>query len=349
MDRMDRTDRLELLMEAVLETQRKQQERLNVDTQRQDQRWKAMEHQFLQLQRLVRGEEARAPPVNQPVEELQALLNPSTLRPSSVEDLFLHMPPLDIPTPQPPAERDQQANVQGSLNSTGLGTAMTPRLPQGWKAPRMSSFEEDEDIEHYLTTFERLAAASQWPAETWVLHLVPLLKGKARAAYVAMSAEDCSVYSKVKQAILDKFEINAETYRQRFRANTILEGETAKELQARLKDLFGKWLSPASKTKEDICEKMILEQFLDMLNPDLQVWVRERDPQTSMEAATLVEMFVTARRSRRDYQLGPQDSRKKTHHPSQQHNCDQSSSAPDQRTEARGPGPAGGGCDSSTA
>lgn len=172
-------------------------------------------------------------------------------------------------------------------------------------------------LEHYLTTFERLAAASQWPIETWVLYLVPLLKGKARAAYVAMNIDDSRDYSKVKQAILDKYEINAETFRQRFRAKFILEGETAKELQARLKDLFEKWLSPMSKTKEQICEQIILEQFLDMLNPDLQVWVRERAPQSSVEAATLVETFVAARRSRRGYQLGPQESWRRPHHPAQ--------------------------------
>lgn len=100
------------------------------------------------------------------------------------------------------------------------------------------------DIEHYLTTFERLTAASQWPSETWVLHLVSLLKGKARAAYVAMNIDDSKDYIKVKKAILDKFEINAETYSQCFRAKTIQEGEMVKELQARLNDMFKKRQKP---------------------------------------------------------------------------------------------------------
>ena len=66
----------------------------------------------------------------------------------------------------------------------------------------MSPYEEDEDNEHYLTTFEGLAAASQWPLDTWALCLVPLLKGKARAAFVAMNIEDSHDYLKVKQAVL---------------------------------------------------------------------------------------------------------------------------------------------------
>ncbi|XP_069370624.1 uncharacterized protein [Paralichthys olivaceus] len=172
----------------------------------------------------------------------------------------------------------------------------------------MSPYDEDEDIEHYLKTFERLAAASQWPLDTWALCLVPLLKGKARAAFVAMNIEDSQDYVKVKQAVLRKFEINAETYRQRFRSKTILEGETAKELRDRLKDLLGKWLDPETKSKEQICDQVILEQFLGMLNQELQIWVRERTPHSSAEAAELVETFVAARQSRRCYQLSPHDT-----------------------------------------
>ena len=60
------------------------------------------------------------------------------------------------------------------------------------------------------------------------LGIVPLLKGKARTSYVAMTFDDSQDYVKVKQANLDKFNIKAEAYRQRSRSKTILEDETAK-------------------------------------------------------------------------------------------------------------------------
>ena len=84
--------------------------------------------------------------------------------------------------------------LQSSLNSTAIGLATSRNLHQGMKPPRMSPYDEDEDIEHYLTTFERLVAASQWPFDTWALCLVPLLKGKARPAFVAMNAEESHDY-----------------------------------------------------------------------------------------------------------------------------------------------------------
>ena len=75
----------------------------------------------------------------------------------------------------------------------------------------------------------------------------------------------------VKQAIPRKLEIRAETYRQRFRSKTILEGETTKELHARLKDFLEKWLDPEIKSKDQICDLIVLEQFLGMMNQELQV------------------------------------------------------------------------------
>lgn len=105
-----------------------------------------------------------------------------------------------------------------------------------------------------------------------------------------------------KKAILDKFEINAETYRRRFRANTLKQGETPKELQARLKDLYDKWITPKDKTKEEIGEMIVLEQFLRVINPEIRTWICEHNPTSSRQAAELAETFIAARQS--TYQLG---------------------------------------------
>ncbi|KAK7916076.1 hypothetical protein WMY93_011837 [Mugilogobius chulae] len=178
--------------------------------------------------------------------------------------------------------------------SPALGSGLV-RIPS-WKGPKMQPYQEDEDIEHYLTTFERIATACQWPHEEWALHLAPLLNGRARAAYVAMDITETMDYDKVKKAVLEKFEISAETYRVRFRSSVVREDESPKELQSRLKDLFDKWTTPREKTKEQIGDAIVLEQFLRMQTPDLRTWIKERNPTTSREAAELAEAFLSARR-----------------------------------------------------
>ncbi len=38
---------------------------------------------------------------------------------------------------------------------------------------------------------------------------------------------------------------------------------------------------------------IVLEQFLRMLTPDLQIWIKERDPKTASEAAALANVFMS--------------------------------------------------------
>lgn len=45
--------------------------------------------------------------------------------------------------------------------------------------PRMQQLCESDDIEHYLTTFERIAEVCRWPRGDWAIRLIQLLTGKA--------------------------------------------------------------------------------------------------------------------------------------------------------------------------
>lgn len=53
---------------------------------------------------------------------------------------------------------------------------------------RLQKLTETDDIEHFLTMFERVANAYKWPDDVWVLKLAPLLTGKAQAAYANMNS-----------------------------------------------------------------------------------------------------------------------------------------------------------------
>ncbi len=192
-------------------------------------------------------------------------------------------------------EPEESSRVSIGSRNMGQGYAL--------QDPKMQQLCESDDIEHYLTTFERIAEVCRWPRGDWAIRLIPLLTGKARSAYVAMDVADAIDYAQVKDAILKKYSINHETYRQRFRAMEVLEEETPKELYVRLKDLYQKWVRPAERTSREIGELMILEQFLRMLNPELQTWVKEHGPSTAEEAAHLADVFVAARRRAEPWSL----------------------------------------------
>jgi len=106
------------------------------------------------------------------------------------------------------ALQDDDSASACEIPSEGQG----PAIPC-FQMPRMLPWTHNENMEHYLTTFECIAQACRWPRQDWVFHLLPLLSGKARTAYVAMEPDNSLNYDYVKQAILDKFEINVEIYR----------------------------------------------------------------------------------------------------------------------------------------
>ena len=116
-----------------------------------------------------------------------------------------------------------------------LPPSVSPKQqPVIFKEPKLLKLDDGDEIEHFLITFEHIAKAYRWPKADWAIRLIPLLTGKARSACVAMDYNDTLDYNNVKMAILAKYEINTEAYRQQFRATDIRQGEIPKEVYVRV-------------------------------------------------------------------------------------------------------------------
>ena len=63
----------------------------------------------------------------------------------------------------------------------------------------------------------------------------------------------------------------------------------------RLNDLVTKWLE-SKKSREEVLDQIVLEQFLKTLPDDVRVLVRERSPGKSEEAAKLADSYLQARK-----------------------------------------------------
>lgn len=267
---------LSKLLQNLMQQQAERDSKLEQEHKRQEDRWRQIRHQFAQLQQQVQHGN-----LEHQLLEVQASTSASSR----------------APTPEPPVSTQESNRLDlEPVHQRSEAQLSTLVRHSGWKGPKMQPYNEGEDIEHYLITFERIAHACQWPRDEWALHLAPLLAGKARSAYVAMDIDDTMDYAKVKCAVLQKYEISVDTYRMRFRSSTFGAEETPRELQVRLKELYIKWMNPETKTKDQIGDAIIMEQFLKVLNPDLRTWVKERNPKTSKEAAELAEAFLAARR-----------------------------------------------------
>ncbi|XP_012413914.1 zinc finger protein 394 isoform X1 [Trichechus manatus latirostris] len=85
-----------------------------------------------------------------------------------------------------------------------------------------------------------------------------------------------------------------ETFRQLFRQFRYQEVAGPVEALSRLRDLCRQWLRPEMRTKEQILELLVLEQFLNILPEETQAWVREHSPENWEEAAAVVQAFQRA-------------------------------------------------------
>ncbi|XP_006903100.1 PREDICTED: uncharacterized protein LOC102858497 [Elephantulus edwardii] len=80
-----------------------------------------------------------------------------------------------------------------------------------------------------------------------------------------------------------------EAARLSFRSFRYQEAAGPLEALARLRQLCHQWLRPEARSKEQMLELLVLEQFLGVLPPEIQAWVREQHPGTPEEVVALVE------------------------------------------------------------
>ena len=167
--------------------------------------------------------------------------------------------------------------------------------------PTLQKLNATDNVEHFLSTFERIATQQEWPKEAWATQLAGLLTGKAMAAYAALTPEDTLLYDKVKEGILRRYEISEETYRQRFRQDRKKGEESYREYADRLRDHFRRWVASQEIPLEELVS---IEQFLLSVPDDLRVWLRERKPESLHKAATLADDYVLARKTSRGFSSG---------------------------------------------
>ena len=164
------------------------------------------------------------------------------------------------------------------------------------KLPKLPPFEENEDIDIYLTRFERIAQSNDWDRDDWAVSLSALLTGKALEVYHRLSTEEADDYDTLKEALLRRFGLTAEGFRKRLRESPPEPDETPGQYITRLTTYLEKWMSlsefPAS--LDGLRQLTLIEQFLLACPKELELFLKRNGHGTLEEISCAAEQFLTA-------------------------------------------------------
>ena len=185
---------------------------------------------------------------------------------------------------------DRRAQVEASGHTVPPEKDVKPR----YKFP---SFNEKVDkLDTFLVLYEKQALSNKIPKKDWPKHLIPLLSGKARDVFKEASEETCSDYDRLKNALLERYNLTSDGYRKKFFSGSPEKDETFPAFVARLDSDFTKWieLSETEKTFERLYDLVMRHRVFDSCSPQLVAFLKERNPQTMTEVVSLAKNYKEA-------------------------------------------------------
>ena len=163
--------------------------------------------------------------------------------------------------------------------------------------PKLPYFDEKTDqMDSYLTRFESYATACKWDPAMWALYLSALLKGRALEVFVRLSKDDQSDYEQIREALLNNFNLTERQFKRKFRESRPEKSETFRQFSSRMASYLEKWLAMAKveKTFEAVCDFLARDQFLEIANQDMYVFLKPKSFNTLGDMARDADLFADA-------------------------------------------------------
>lgn len=197
----------------------------------------------------------------------------------------------------------RRLELEKSKTDTSIHISETSKFKVDVAAKLVPKLNEN-DIESFLLSFEKIAQINAWPVEKYAAILQPQLTGKALKVFTELSIDQCQDYPTLKEALLTAYSVVPEVYRKRFRSITKFFSETHCDFAFRLSQQFKRW-AEGENAYEDINnlrELILMEQFRETLDHDLALWLIDQKPKTLSETARLADKYIAVRKSTKKVQ-----------------------------------------------
>eukprot|EP00745_Piridium_sociabile_P016607 TRINITY_DN2466_c0_g1_i7.p1 TRINITY_DN2466_c0_g1~~TRINITY_DN2466_c0_g1_i7.p1 ORF type:complete len:1403 (+),score=222.61 TRINITY_DN2466_c0_g1_i7:99-4307(+) len=202
--------------------------------------------------------------------------------------------------------KERMLVMQDQLNRQSIALQEESLELQKSQSNPMEPLTDKDDVDAYITQFERVATMGKWKRTTWAARMVALLRGRARDAVMRLSPEEMADYDQVKTTLLEHFRLDAEAYRKRFRTMRKEAEETFKQFLGRLKTCLTRWCVAAGCDEgdaEQVKDLFLQEQLYGGFSPDFLVEVRRAGPSNVDEVAKEATNLAKVRQAGREAEV----------------------------------------------
>ena len=149
-------------------------------------------------------------------------------------------------------------------------------------------------MDAFIRRFESYAVSLEWPIDKWSLNLSALLHGIALDVYNRQPVNDTSNYDSLKEALLRRFLLTEEGFREKLRTAKPERGESFGQFMTRLEGYFNRWieLGHVDKTYQGLKDALLREQAMSIVTRNLRIFIMERKPKDIGEMSILAEQYL---------------------------------------------------------
>ncbi|RDD35915.1 hypothetical protein TrispH2_012171 [Trichoplax sp. H2] len=168
-----------------------------------------------------------------------------------------------------------------------LGRVVRPQEPRT-KNLGLKKMKDSDELEAFLKVFEVQARAAELPEEHWGISLGGYLSGKALSEYAKLEVQDYENYEEIKEYLLQRMSLGADTYRAKLLDSTPALGETYQEWATSITDLMERWRNTTSLSDHEL---LLPELFIALWRNDPKR--RNMIEQVQMEPYQNFQEFVS--------------------------------------------------------
>ena len=150
-------------------------------------------------------------------------------------------------------------NLSTSHSNTSVGESSCKQIRD---LPPLHSFERD-NIENYLTHFERLCQLNNIPENKYCSYIAPKLPVELVQIPTRMSLDQADNYNLFRENVSRKYLLNSDYFRTKFYLLNMEHGDSNAEFIRKLQDCLDRWLKSeqVELTYEGLYEFFLRNQF----------------------------------------------------------------------------------------